>query len=141
MTPKKAAWLNHIGIATSKPSELERLFALLGLSKDHQEAVPEQGVVTHFLPLPPERANLELLEPTDPEGTIAKFLQKRGPGIHHLSFQVDRGSLEPLLDQIRAEGFRLIYDTPRMGAHQMRVNFIHPGSAGGLLIELMEPAG
>ena len=75
----------------------------------------------------------------DPEGAVAKFIQKRGPGIHHLSFRVEKGELDPLCDKLKAEGYRLIYDAPRDGAHQMRINFIHPSSAGGILIEVMEP--
>jgi methylmalonyl-CoA/ethylmalonyl-CoA epimerase len=103
------------------------------------EAVPEHGVTTHFLPLPKEQASLELLEVIDPEGTVAKFIAKRGPGIHHLSFTVGEGELDPICDKLRGEGYRLIYDAPKAGAHSMRINFIHPATAGGLLIELMEP--
>lgn len=130
--------LNHIGIAVSQLPELKKLFSLLGLQVGHVEDVPEQGVKTHFLPLPPVGSNLELLEVTDPQGTVAKFIEKRGPGIHHLSFLVDQGTLDSLCARLRQEGYRLTYDTPRAGAHQMRVNFIHPASAGGILIEIME---
>lgn len=140
MAISKAASLNHIGIAVSDLNAMKRLFAILGLSVDHVEAVPEQGVVTHFLPLPLEQGNLEFLEPTDPEGTISKYLQKKGPGIHHLSFKVKTGELDSLSDRLRGEGYRLIYDASRMGAHGMRVNFIHPASAGGILVEIMEKA-
>ncbi len=130
--------LNHIGIAVSDPKPLERLFELLGLKKTHTEPVAEQGVVTHFIPLPVVPSSLELLEPTDPDGTIAKFIQKKGTGIHHLSFLVGKGDLDAMSAQLRAEGYRLVYDAPKKGAHQMRINFIHPASAGGILIELME---
>lgn len=135
------ASLDHIGIAVSRLPELKKLFSLLGLKVDHTEDVPDQGVKTHFVPLPREQASLEFLEVTDPTGTVAKFIEKRGPGIHHLSFRVTRGELDPLCSRIRSEGYRLIYDVPRSGAHSMRINFIHPASAGGILIELMEPAG
>lgn len=134
------ARLNHIGIAVSQLPELKRLFSLLGLSVTHTEAVQEQGVVTHFLPLPKEQISLELLEVSDPEGTVAKFIQKRGPGIHHLSFELEKGRLDPLSQDLRGAGYKLIYERARPGAHQMRVNFIHPASAGGILIEIMEPA-
>jgi hypothetical protein len=67
-------------------------------------------------------------------------MQKRGAGIHHLSFTVKKGELDSLLGKLRANGIRLIYDQPKAGAHQMRINFIHPASAGGMLIELMEKA-
>jgi methylmalonyl-CoA/ethylmalonyl-CoA epimerase len=138
MTPR--AHLNHIGIAVSNLPELKKLFSILGLETSHTEPVPEQGVVTHFLPLPREQGSLEFLEVTDPEGTVAKFIQKRGPGIHHLSFQVPKGQLDPLCSRMKSEGYKLIYDSAKPGAHQMRVNFIHPSSAGGILIEVMEPA-
>jgi methylmalonyl-CoA/ethylmalonyl-CoA epimerase len=135
-------FLNHIGIAVANLPELKRLFALLEFNAASSEAVPEQGVITHFLPIQLDATggNLELLEPTDPEGTVAKFLQKRGPGIHHLSFTVQRGQLDNLLGKLRANGIRLIYEKPKSGAHGMRINFIHPASAGGMLIELMEKA-
>jgi len=134
------AALDHIGIAVTQLPELTRLFRILGLGVDHEEAVPEQGVNTHFVPLPVEQANLEFLEVTDPAGTVAKFIEKRGPGIHHLAFRVRRGELDALCVRLKGEGIRLIYAEPRPGAHDMRVNFIHPQSAGGMLVEVMEPA-
>ena len=96
---------------------------------------------THFLPFEVERkgSHLELLEVSHPEGPVAKFIQKHGPGIHHLSFRLNAGELDPLCAQLIAEGYRLTYPAPKPGAHQMRINFIHPASAGGILIELMEP--
>lgn len=133
--------LNHIGVAVNQLPEMKKLFSLLGLSVDHTEAVPDQGVVTHFIPLPVQPAAVELLEVTDPEGTVAKFIGKRGPGIHHLSFTVEKGELDPLSKKLRDAGYRLIYDQPKNGAHAMRINFIHPASAGGILIEIMEPQG
>lgn len=134
------ASLNHIGIAVADLPRLKLLFSILGLSVDRTEPVPEQGVVTHFLPLPREQGSLELLEATDPQGTVAKFIQKRGPGIHHLSFLLDRGQLDAICGRLKQEGFQLTYDQPRPGAHGMRVNFVHPSTAGGLLIEVMERA-
>jgi methylmalonyl-CoA epimerase len=134
------ATLDHIGIAVAQVPSLARLFQLLGLEIGHVEPVPEQGVVAHFLALPKEQAHLEFLEPRDPEGTVAKFIEKRGPGIHHLSFRVGRGELDGLCAKLKADGVRLIYDVSRVGAHRMRINFIHPASAGGILIEVMEPA-
>ena len=132
------AFLNHIGIAVDDPARLERFFQILGFNKDHVEEVPSERVITHFIPLPPVQAKLELLKPTGTEGAIAKFLEKRGPGIHHLSFQVE--DLEGLCARLAADGYRLVYDAPRGGAHGMRINFVHPASTGGILVELMEPA-
>ena len=133
------ATLNHIGIASSAIPGMAKLFALLGLKVTHVEPVPEQGVVAHFLPLPADHAHLELLEPLDPEGTVAQFLKKRGPGIHHLAFEVVRGELDELCNRLRTEGYRLIFPQAKPGAQGARVNFIHPASAGGILIEIMEP--
>src|SRR5690606_14482744 len=110
---------------------MKTLFEVLGLSVAQTEPVPEQGVTTHFVPLPREVVSVELLEVTDPEGTVAKFIEKKGPGIHHLSFAVQTGELDPLCARLRAAGCRLVYDVPRHGAHSMRINFIHPASAGG----------
>jgi len=132
--------LNHIGIAVSDLPKMQELFSILGLSASHSEKVSTQGVMTHFLPLPVVQSNLELLEPLDKQaGAVAQFIQKRGPGIHHLSFAVERGELENLCVKLKTAGFRLIYDQPQPGAHGMRVNFVHPASAGGILIEVMEP--
>lgn len=131
--------LNHIGIAVTDLSKLNRILAILGITKLHSEEVADQQVNTHFFPVDGSKTNLELLEPLSKDSAIAKFIEKRGPGIHHLSFEVDRGELDPLSARIRAAGYRLIYDSPRSGAHSMRVNFIHPSDAGGVLIEIMEP--
>lgn len=139
MGAKHHARLHHIGIATSSSETLERLFGILGASVSHQEEVPEQGVHTRFLPLPGRAPDLEFLVPIDPKGTVAQFLSKRGPGIHHLSFEVEKGRLDPVSKELRNAGFNLLYDMPRLGAHAMRVQFIHPASCGGILIEIMEP--
>lgn len=133
------ATLDHIGIAVTDLPGMKRLLSLLGLNVEPPQAIPEQNVVAHFVPLPANQSRLELLEPLHEQGPIAQFVQKRGPGIHHLSFSVRKGELEPLCVKLRAEGYRVLYDQPRSGAHQMKINFIHPSSAGGILIEVMEP--
>ena len=134
--------LNHIGIATDsqKPSQLEKLFSLLEINRGISETVEEQGVAVHFFNLQGQPPHLELLEVQDPEGSIAKFIQKRGPGIHHLSFLVELGKLDGLCAKLKKEGFSFIYEQPKAGAQNMRINFIHPATAGGVLIELMEAA-
>lgn len=134
------ATLNHIGIAVQDLAAMRKLFSLLGLNVDHSENVPEQGVMTHFIPLPLVQGQLELLDPVKEDSAVAQFLKKRGPGIHHLSFMVEKGKLESLSESLRSAGYRMIYDQPRAGAHGMRINFIHPATAGGMLIEVMEPA-
>jgi methylmalonyl-CoA epimerase len=133
------AILNHIGIAVQDVSGMKKLFSILGLEVNHVENVPDQGVVTHFLPLPLKQGSLELLEPMGHQGAVAGFIQKKGPGIHHLSFEVKSGELDPLCERLRHEGYKLIYEQPKPGAHGMRINFIHPASAGGILVEVMEP--
>jgi methylmalonyl-CoA epimerase len=135
--------LNHIGIAVKEEHQLLELLKLLGLPMDHQEKVEDQKVITSFVPLPQKQeqtftTSLELLKSTDEGGPIAQFIQKRGEGIHHLSFEVGSGELDPLLNRLKTAGYQLIYPEPRMGAHEMRVNFIHPKSTGGILIEVME---
>ena len=131
--------LNHIGIAVEDLPQVKKLFSILGLSVISKEVVPEQQVITHFLPLPLAPGQLELLEPTESAGTIGQFIKKKGPGIHHLSFSVPIGELNTLCQSLRSSGYRLIYDQSRTGAHGMKINFIHPSSTGGILIELMEP--
>jgi methylmalonyl-CoA epimerase len=137
---KPALVLDHIGIAVEQTIPLTQLFELLGFQQSHSESVPSQGVNTLFFPVAESAPNIEVLEVTDPQGTVAKFLAKRGPGIHHLSFRLKTGSLDTLCFDLSSRGVRLVYDKPQPGAHSMRVNFIHPASAGGVLIEIMEPS-
>jgi methylmalonyl-CoA/ethylmalonyl-CoA epimerase len=133
--------LNHIGIATETGnSQLEKLFRLLGITRGISEQVAEQGVTVHFFNLAGEPPHLELLEVQDPQGTVSNFIKKRGPGIHHLSFLVSAGELDPLCEKLKKENFKFTYEAPKLGAQNMRINFIHPATAGGILIELMEPA-
>ena len=131
--------LNHIGIATaSGNTQLEKLFRILGITRGVSEEVKDQGVNVHFFNLEGTPPHLELLEVLDPAGSVAKFIEKRGAGIHHLSFQVESGSLDSLSDTLKKEGFKFTYEAPKLGAQDMRINFIHPATAGGVLIELME---
>jgi methylmalonyl-CoA/ethylmalonyl-CoA epimerase len=133
--------LNHIGIATAAGnSQLDKLFSILGITRGISERVAEQGVNVHFFNLDGTPPHLELLEVEDPKGTVAKFIEKRGAGIHHLSFLLDKGELDSTCAKLIAEGFKFTYDAPKRGAQNMRINFIHPATAGGVLIELMETA-
>ena len=135
------AHLNHIGVAVQDLPKMKRLFGILGLGASRHEKVPSQGVTVHFLTLPGVAPHVELLDPMTEESPVAQFMKKRGPGIHHLSFQVEPGKLKSLTIEIEKEGFRMIYREPQVGAQGMNINFIHPSSSGGILIELMEPAG
>jgi len=125
--------LDHIGIAV-KSLDASKIYEALGLTIDHVETVTTQGVRTAFLSA--GDANLELLEPTGPESTVAKFIEKRGEGIHHICFRVD--SIEPHLAHLKSLGYRLINESPVPGAHGCRVAFLHPAAGNGVLIELSE---
>jgi len=125
--------LDHIGIAV-RSLDAAKIYEALGLHVEHTEVVESQGVRTAFLSV--GDSNLELLEPTGPESTIAKFIEKRGEGIHHICLRVD--DLESHLVRLKAEGYRLINEHPVPGAHGCRVAFLHPSAGNGVLIELSE---
>jgi methylmalonyl-CoA/ethylmalonyl-CoA epimerase len=125
--------LDHIGIAV-KSIAGTKIYEALGLEVEHVEDVATQGVRTAFLPV--GDANVELLEPLWPDSTVAKFIEKRGEGIHHICFRVE--NLEEHLSRLKAKGFRLINDAPVAGAHGCRVAFLHPAAGNGVLIELSE---
>ena len=129
--------LDHVGIAVRDIEEALGFYAQgLGLELERVETVPEQGVRVAFLPL--GDTEIELLEPLGEEGPLARFLEKRGEGIHHLCIAV--ADIEATLADLAAQGFRLIDETPRTGAGGARVAFVHPRSAHGVLIELVERA-
>lgn len=125
--------LDHIGIAV-KSIDAAKIYEALGMTIDHVEPVETQGVRTAFLSA--GDANIELLEPTGPDTAVAKFIEKRGEGIHHLCFRVT--NIEEHLARLKAAGFRLIDDAPVPGAHGCRVAFLHPAAGNGVLIELSE---
>lgn len=130
--PKK---ISHIGIAVENiEAALPFYRDVLGLEFEGTEVVAEQKVKVAFLVIGESR--IELLEPTSPDSPVAKFLEKNGPGIHHLAYQVD--GLEARLASLKGEGVRLIDETPRMGAHHTRIAFLHPKASGGVLTELCE---
>lgn len=133
--------LNHIGIACGDPAPLRRLFEILSLSEGASEKVLDQGLTASFFSGTLHPVYLELLQPLEGvRSPISEFLAKRGPGIHHLSFLVEQPRLEPLSTELRLAGFVLLYEKARLGAHGMMINFVHPKSCSGILIELMEPA-
>jgi methylmalonyl-CoA/ethylmalonyl-CoA epimerase len=123
--------LDHIGIAV-RSLESAKIYQDLGLTIEHVETVETQRVKTAFLSV--GDANLELLEPTSPDSPIAKFIEKRGEGIHHICLRVD--DLEAHLERLKAAGYRLINEAPVPGAHGCRVAFLHPSAGNGVLIEL-----
>ncbi len=125
--------LDHIGIAV-RSIDAAKIYESLGLKIDHVESVESQGVRTAFLSA--GDANLELLEPLSSESTVAKYIEKRGEGIHHICFRVE--NIEAHLARLKSEGYRLINPEPVPGAHGCRVAFLHPAAANGVLIELSE---
>ena len=125
--------LDHIGIAVRSIAAAS-IYEALGLQVDHVEIVESQGVKTAFLSV--GDSNLELLEPTNPDSPVARYIEKRGEGIHHLCFRVD--DIDAHLQRLAAAGYRLIDESSVPGAHGCRVAFLHPSAGSGVLIELSE---
>ena len=133
----QAKAVNHIGIAVESIEKNRPFYEqVLGAEFESIEDVPSQKVRVGFFKLADVR--LELLEPTDPTSSVAGFLAKRGEGLHHVAYTVD--DIEARLAELKAGGIRLIDETPRPGAHHMRIAFVHPKSSCGVLTELCEPA-
>src|SRR5262245_24654901 len=131
------ATLDHIGIAVADLAAALAFYRdALGLEIEAPEDVASQRVRAHFIPA--GEAALELLEATAPDSPIAKYVEKRGPGLHHITLRVP--DIRAALDQLKARGVRLIDETPRPGAHGSLVAFIHPSSAHGVLVELKQAA-
>ncbi len=127
--------VDHIGVAVSNLEEALKIYTdVLGLTLHGTEVVEEQKVRVAFMPV--GDTEIELLESTDPEGPIAKFIEKRGEGIQHIAFRVD--DIEEALEQMRQKGVRLIDEKPRYGAGGARIAFLHPKATGGVLVELCE---
>jgi len=127
--------VDHIGIATR---EIESALSLwrdaLGLEVDSTEEVAEQGVRVAMLPI--GETHIELLEPLSQDSPVGKFLDKRGPGIHHVAIRVK--DIKATLSQLKEKGTRLIDETPRIGAGGCLVAFVHPSSVNGVLLELVQ---
>jgi methylmalonyl-CoA/ethylmalonyl-CoA epimerase len=131
------AVLDHVGIAVSDlQSALAFYRDALGLEVEPPEEVSSQRVRAHFLPV--GEARLELLEATAPDSPIAKFVEKRGAGLHHVALRVD--DIRAALAALKARGVRLIDEEPRPGAHHSLVAFLHPSSTHGVLVELKQIA-
>src|SRR6476646_4152624 len=130
----KAA-LDHVGIAVKDLNAALAFYRdALGLVVEAPEDVASQKVRAHFLPV--GQSSLELLEATAPDSAIARYIDKRGPGLHHITLRVD--DIAAALDQLKARGVRLIDEQPRPGAEAALVAFIHPTSAHGVLVELKQ---
>ena len=127
--------VDHIGIAVKSLAAAVKVYQdAIGLDVSGYDEVDDQGVRVAMLTIGESR--IELLEPTREDSPIEKFMMKRGEGIHHIAMRVD--DIEQALERLKASGVRLIDTTPRRGAHNTRIAFIHPSSTHGVLLELVE---
>jgi methylmalonyl-CoA/ethylmalonyl-CoA epimerase len=126
--------IDHVGIAVRSIAEARGFYEALGLHVEAIEEVPHEGVRVALIPCGPSR--IELLEPTTDDSPIAKFLEKRGPGIHHLCLA--SGDVRADDARLRASGFQVLRPEPTRGAGGCWVQFVHPKSTGGVLLELSE---
>ncbi len=127
--------LDHIGIAVKKVNDVLPIYEqLLGLKLERQKESKPHKIKAALLAV--GKTHVELLEPLDNESLVAKFLEKRGQGIHHLAFKVD--NIEKTLEQLKAKGVVLIDEKPRIGIEGGKIAFLHPKSTGDVLIELCE---
>ena len=127
--------INHVGVAVKDLNEAIKFYKEnLGLEIEGTEEIKEQKVKVAFIPLGESR--IELLQSIDPNGPIAKFIEKRGEGIHHIALEVE--GIEETLQKLKEKGVQLIDEKPRIGAHEMKIAFLHPRSTKGVLLELCE---
>ncbi len=128
--------IDHLGVAVASIDEALAVYRALGLAEEKRETVLSQRVVAAFLPVGESR--IELLEPTGDDSPIARFLSRRGEGLHHVCFAVE--NLDGALADLASRGFKLIHSDPVSGADGKRVAFLHPEAGHGVLIELSEKA-
>ena len=126
--------IDHLGIAVKSLAEAKKFYKTLGLEVMPEETVEGEKVRVAMVPMGESR--IELLEPTSPDSTIAKFLEKRGPGLHHVALQVT--NLVERVEELKAAGIRLINEEVKIGAGGHMYVFVHPSSTGGVLLELVE---
>ena len=127
--------INHIGIAVTSLDESIPFYRdMLGMALLGIEEVAEQKVKVAMLQI--GESKIELLEPTSQDSPVSRFLEKNGPGVHHLAYEVEE--IETAIERLEGEGARMIDRTPRNGAHGARIAFIHPKSSGGVLTELCQ---
>jgi methylmalonyl-CoA/ethylmalonyl-CoA epimerase len=134
--------VDHVGIAVPDLDEAIRWYAdTLGLVSTHEETNTEQGVREAMLAAPGDAsgaAMVQLLAPLNEQSTIAKFIDRNGPGLQQVAYRVR--DVAAAGDALRAKGVRMLYDEPKRGTSDSRVNFVHPKDAGGVLVELVQPA-
>ena len=131
--------IDHVGIAVSDLDEAIAFYRdTYGMTLAHEEVNEEQGVREAMMAVGGSGSHIQLLAPLSPESTIAKFLDRSGPGVQQVAYRVE--DVEAVSQVLRDRGLRLLYDEPRRGTSNSRVNFIHPKDAGGILVELVQPA-
>jgi methylmalonyl-CoA epimerase len=129
--------IDHVGVAVEDLEEAIELYTKrLGMPLQHRETVDEQGVEAALVGV--GGSHVELLRPLAPETAVGRFLQRNGPGLHHVAYGTD--DIASAIDEVRAAGLRLIDEQPRTGIRNSRVAFVHPKSTGGVLTELVEAA-
>jgi methylmalonyl-CoA/ethylmalonyl-CoA epimerase len=131
--------IDHVGIAVPDLDDAIKFYAeTFGIVSVHEEVNEDQGVREAMLAVGDGSTRIQLLAPLNAESTIAKFLDRNGPGVQQVAYTVD--DVEAVSATLRERGMRLLYDEPRRGTSNSRVNFIHPKDAGGVLVELVQPA-
>jgi len=131
--------IDHVGVAVPDLDEAIAFYRdTYGMALAHEEVNEEQGVREAMMAVGESGSCIQLLAPLTPASTIAKFLERSGPGIQQLAYRVE--DIDAVCRVLRERGLRLLYDVPKRGTSNSRVNFIHPKDAGGILVELVEPA-
>ncbi|MDQ3480001.1 MAG: methylmalonyl-CoA epimerase [Actinomycetota bacterium] len=137
--PNLITAIDHVGLAVPDLDQAIDFYAEnFGFALQHDEVNADQGVREAMLSVGDSDARLQLLAPLSSDSLIAKFLERSGPGMQQLAYRVT--SIDEAMAAVRAQGMRLLYDEPRRGTAGSRINFIHPKDAGGVLVELVEPA-
>lgn len=131
--------IDHVGVAVRDLDEAIAFYSTTyGMRLAHEEVNEEQGVREAMMAVGDSGSHIQLLAPLSEESTIAKFLDRSGPGIQQMAYRVT--DVEAVSATLRERGLRLLYDEPRRGTAGSRINFVHPKDAGGILVELVEPA-
>ena len=131
--------IDHVGVAVPDLDEAIAFYSTTyGMRLAHQEVNEEQGVREAMMAVGDSGSCIQLLAPLNEESTIAKFLDRSGPGIQQMAYRV--ADLDAVSATLRERGLRLLYDEPRRGTANSRINFVHPKDAGGILVELVEPS-
>jgi methylmalonyl-CoA/ethylmalonyl-CoA epimerase len=131
--------IDHVGVAVRDLDEAIAFYRdTYGMTMAHEEVNEEQGVREAMMAVGGSGSHIQLLAPLSPESTIAKFLDRSGPGVQQVAYRVE--DVQAVSEVLRERGLRLLYDEPRRGTSNSRVNFIHPKDAGGILVELVQPA-